>query len=76
MIQQYKLFAHYLPATGCFKCLLWNEKYFLFLKTEYTHKYERFLREMKIAKPKTVKNKCIIYKIRNNKGHLLVIKAQ
>lgn len=22
MIQQYKLFAHYLPATGYFKCLL------------------------------------------------------
>jgi len=24
MIQQHKLFAHYLTATGCFKSLLWN----------------------------------------------------
>lgn len=27
MIQQYKLFANYLPATGCFKCPLLNQKY-------------------------------------------------
>jgi len=48
----------------------------LFLETEHTHKHELFLRDIKIAKPKSVKNKCIVYKIKNDKGYLTVIKAQ
>lgn len=82
MIQQYKLFANYLPATDVLnelyeiKNIFMNCNILLFLETEHTNKHEWFLRDIKIAKPKTVNHNRTVYQIKNNKGYLTVIKAQ